>query len=331
MEHQEVFKELSKKMMMEHTETLRRLWALVCTEEEARILIAMPGTVEELAEKTGKSPEDMKGVLEGLFHKGVAFEGAKDGRTVYRMPRHIIQFHDATLLWPEAPQEMVDLWVKFMNEEYPALLEIVTRANIPAFMRVIPINATIEPESQVLIYEDAQRLIEGAKSIAVVPCVCRQSQKACDSPLEVCLQLNRGADYNIKRGTGRKIDREEALALLRKSEEAGLVHMVENKLGMGNVICNCCTCCCEMLRYAGSMKTKGVLAPSRYLAKVSGNECTSCEQCVAICPIEAIVLNQEGIAEVSDDACIGCGLCASACPSGAITLKQTRPESFIPA
>lgn len=329
METGDIYHELSRKLMMENSEILPRIWRSVCTEREARVVAMLPGTVVGLAERAGMPPGEMEKTLESLFRKGAVFESVRDGEIVYRMPRHIVQFHDATLLWDGAPEEMNDLWVSFMDTEYAALLELVTQVKMPSFMRVIPINRTLDAQSRVLVYEDAARLVEEAGSIAVVPCVCRKSQKLCERPVEVCIQLNRGAEYTLKRGTGRRIDRSEALALLKKAEEAGLVHMVENRSGMGNAICNCCPCCCEMLRYASNAKTAGVLAPSRFIARVDEIACTSCGECADICPVRAIDMN-DGPARVGDG-CIGCGLCAASCPAGAITLYEARPAEHIPS
>jgi ferredoxin len=173
-------------------------------------------------------------------------------------------------------------------------------------------------------------MCEAARTIAVTTCVCRKLMKRCDGPLEVCLQLDRGAEYAIKRRTGRKVNLEEAVAILKQAEAAGLVHMTENTPGRSNVICNCCNCCCEMLRFATNSKTKGVLSPSRFQARVDAGNCTSCGMCVDICPVEAVSLNADNRAEVSPEVCIGCGLCGSACPVGAITLFEARPREFIP-
>ncbi len=329
METNDIYRELAKKLMMENSQILPQIWRSVCTEAEARVVVMLPGTISGLAEKTGMPPAEMAKMLDSLFRKGAAFESVRDGEIVYRMPRHIVQFHDATLLWDGAPGEMNELWVSFMDTEYPALLELVTQIGMPSFMRVIPINKTLDAESRVLVYEDAARLVEEASSIAVVPCVCRKSQRLCERPVEVCIQLNRGAEYTLKRGTGRRIDRDEALGLLKKAEEAGLVHMVENKAGMANAICNCCPCCCEMLRYASNARTAGVLAPSRFTARVDRIACTSCGECEEICPVHAID-TADGPARIGEG-CIGCGLCAAACPTGAITLYETRPAEHIPS
>jgi Pyruvate/2-oxoacid:ferredoxin oxidoreductase delta subunit len=330
MEQQDVYRELSKKLMLENSTILPKIWRMVCSEEEAQLVNRLPATLEQLVQESGKAASEMQDTLDELFHRGVVFDYIKEGTTLYRMPRHILQFHDATILWPEAPEEFFELWEEFEETDYPQLLELVTAIKLPSFMRVIPIGETIMAKNQVLAFEDARTMLENAGSIAVTTCVCRKLMKRCDGPLEVCLQLNRGAEYNIKRGTGRKVSLDEAIAILKISEAAGLVHMTENTTGRSNVLCNCCNCCCEMLRFATNEKTKGVLAPSRFLAKVDAEMCTSCGMCMEICPVEAIALNTDDIAEVNADACIGCGLCATTCPVEAIGLFEVRPKEFIP-
>jgi len=230
-----------------------------------------------------------------------------------------------------APEELFELWRQFSETDYPRLLELVTNVNMPSFMRVIPIGETIEAKSRVLSYEDARAMLESSSSLAVTTCVCRKLMQRCDRPLEVCLQLNRSAEYAVRRGTGRKVTLDEALAILATASDAGLVHMTENTAGRNNVLCNCCTCCCEMLRFAGDPKTRGVLAPSRFAARVNGDECTGCGLCSEVCPMDAVAVGDSGVAVVTGDACIGCGLCANACPAGAVGLVEVRPEGFIPA
>ena len=329
MGQQDVYRELSKKLLMEHSTVVPMIWKTICSEEEARIVNALPATAGELARSFDKTANEMAAILDELYHRGVVFDYSRDGKTMYRMPRHIIQFHDATILWAEAPEKMMELWREFEESEYPSLLELVTQIKMPSFMRVIPINETIATKNQILSFEDAAAMLEDASSIAVTTCVCRKLMKRCDGPLDVCLQINKGAEYTIKRGTGRKIDIEEALAILKVSEEAGLVHMTENSQKKSNVICNCCRCCCEMLRFATDTKTKGVLAPSRYQAAIDEQECTACGMCIDICPVDAISPGED-TACIDREECIGCGLCASACVTGAIRLEDVRPKEFVP-
>jgi len=327
---EEVYRELSKKLGAEHSNIVPKLWSIVCSTEEAEMINAMPATAEELASRFGKSLEQIQNMLQALFHKGVVFEAVKQGKTTYRMPRHIVQFHDATTLWKEAPQELLTLWRQYTKEEYPQIPALLTAIKAPPFFRVVPINEKIETRSQVLDYEDAAKIIDAASVMAVTKCPCRMIMHKCDKPLEVCLQLNRGAEYAIKRGTGRQVDAGEAKNILRMCEEKGLVHLTENKAGVGAVICNCCRCCCIGLPYAKKAETSGMLVPSRYLATVDADACTACGLCPDECPMDAIKMNDANVAEVRAEACIGCGVCTHVCPVGAIHLKVIRAEDFIP-
>ena len=47
-------------------------------------------------------------------------------------------------------------------------------------------------------------------------------------------------------------------------------------------------------------------------------KCTGCGDCVDVCPVEALSL-ENGKAVVNDE-CIDCGVCVDECPSGALLL-----------
>lgn len=326
----EAYSSLTKKIIGQESKKLDKIWAVLASPEEAAILDMLPKPAEEVALASGIDLDKAEAMLDSLFHKGIAFEGIKEGKKIFRIPRHIIQFHDASLLWAEAPQELFELWAEYMDTDYRAMVEQMVELNMPSFMRVLAINETVEKKSRVLGYEDAANILKNARSIAVTSCVCRKSEKKCDNPIEVCLQVNRGAEYNIKRGTGRAISFADALDILKMSEEKGLVHMTENVADGSNVICNCCSCCCEMLRYALIPRTKNIVAPSRFLASVDASTCLFCGQCADICPMKAITSDGETPSQVNSEVCIGCGICAMTCPSESIRLIEVRTEDFIP-
>jgi ferredoxin len=54
-------------------------------------------------------------------------------------------------------------------------------------------------------------------------------------------------------------------------------------------------------------------------ATVDIEKCTGCDNCVQVCPLEAIQL-QDSVAVIDEDTCTECGLCVDECPSGAISL-----------
>ena len=316
------------------SERIEKIWEVLCSEEEAQLLLAMPGTVEDLAGKTGRKPEETQPILDLLFRKGVVFDREKEGVVTYATARHLLQFHDASILWPEAPEGFLDQWQEFMDEEYPAIAQALAAMDLPAFTRVIPVDAPMEGGgSQILPIDNASKIIDDARSLAVTACTCRLTAKKCESPVEVCLQLNRAAEYAIKRGTGREVTKEEAKEIIRKSEEAGLVHVTDNRADNEHIICNCCPCCCIVLPLILKERKRVLLAPSRFLPEVDVDKCTLCQTCVEACPVDALSLDDGGAGEtvaVEEDLCIGCGQCAYQCPEEAIAMKEVRNPNFVP-
>ena len=195
MEDKDLYQALSSQIGMPDSERIQRLWKMLCTEEEAKLLLTMPGTLEELEDKTGMASESLKTMLNELYRKGVAFERLKEGRLIYRMSRDLIQFHDASILWPEAPPEFLLLWQEYMDQEYVELSKLMADMDMAPVTRVIPVEQAMEGGgSRVLPFESAATIVDGAARLAVTKCTCRLTAKKCDSPMEVCLQLGRAAD-----------------------------------------------------------------------------------------------------------------------------------------
>ena len=54
-------------------------------------------------------------------------------------------------------------------------------------------------------------------------------------------------------------------------------------------------------------------------AKIDLEKCTGCGNCAEICPVEAIVVENDK-AKVDADVCVDCGTCVDECPVEAISL-----------
>jgi Pyruvate/2-oxoacid:ferredoxin oxidoreductase delta subunit/predicted transcriptional regulator len=302
-------------------------------ENEARLLLAAapPATVAELAEKTGMEAEEIEKMIAPLFQKGLLFKSRKQDAIRYYRPRHLVQLHDATGVAVDVPQKVLDLWKEHTRTEWVDFVKKFEEALPRPVLRVIPVNVSVEPSSQILAFEDMKELVDGARNLAVTRCSCRAIDGACGMPIDVCIQVDKAADYSIERGSGRQLTKEETMEMLEKCEQDGLVHVADNQRSLGLVICNCCGDCCinwTSIKYG----SKKFAAPSRFRALVDAEECNSCALCLDRCYFEAMSLEDDsGLAVVDRENCMGCGLCQVVCPTDAIAMEVARPEEFVPA
>ena len=328
-----LYEKLAEKIFCKGSKLIPRLFQMVADEQEAALMLALPATAAEAAQKLGRDAQEAEQALETLFQKGVVFKSKKPEGTKYRMCRDLAQFHDASILWSEATREFHDLWQRYMEEEWPGYARFVTKVLKKPFTRVIPVEKAVEGRGQILAHEDVRQMIESASRVAVTRCTCRVIAHKCDHPVEVCLQINRAADYTVERGTGREITKQEALAIARSAEESGLIHVTMNKAEVSHFICNCCPCCCQTFPLLISQGLP-LNDPSRYRASIQADDCTGCGICLDRCYFSAISLKDHNggeVAVVNPDKCMGCGLCSIKCETEAISLIEVREPSFIPA
>ena len=331
---EEKYAELSKRVGLGGTIRAPKIFAMLVDEKDADLLLAMPADVPTLAAATGRTEVEVQDAVDLLFHKGLVFKSFKTDPISYRMCNNPVQFHDATILWPEAPRDFLDLWQEFQETEILELQKAFADAAPRPVMRVIPVGVSMgEIKNQILAHEDVRRIIEAAEVLAVTKCTCKLTAQKCDTTLECCLQLNNSARYALARGTGRELTKSEAIELMKKVEEEGLIHTVNNLKAVKQVICNCCSCCCQ--NFPGFIHHNiNSVDPSRFTAEIDASMCVACETCLDRCFFEAIEMVEvdgQDVAQVSKpEKCMGCGLCQVACPNEAISLKETRPNDFIP-
>lgn len=333
MEQPTIYQQLSAAVGGGDSEIVPAIFETLADEREARVLLAAspPATVEELAERAGLEVEDVAEMIDPLFRKGLLFKSKKPEGTRYYRVRYLMQLHDSTAVMIDPPQEMLDLWKRHFDEEWDDYSKKM-EAQLPgAALRVIPVNVTIEANSQILAFEDVKSLIDTSRNLAVTRCSCRVIDGGCGKPLEVCLQVDKAADYAIERETGRQVSKEEALRMLAQCERDGLVHVANNRRALGHVICNCCRDCC--INWASLRTGLGKWAsPSRFQATIIEEECIGCELCLDRCIFDAMSMSDDGdLVLVDEDDCMGCGVCQVVCPTDAITLEAVRPEAFVPA
>ncbi len=306
------------------------------TDDEAGFILNLPASVKEVATRLGMSQKEVEDKILDLARRGLLVRSRKG----YRYPRDLGTLHDNIL--SSAPQYIPEgiekLWMKLYEGEQWWREIGETLASYGLFiMRVIPAEKSLKAEINLLPCESMTKIIEENHNlISVRNCCCRVGAKKCHYPLDVCMQFKGRAEYDIYRGSGRKVSADEAVSVALKAIGSGLVPTVTNISVIENLefICFCCGCCCVVLDPLSRIqKTFDVIAPSRFEAKINPEKCNGCRHCVPRCQFGAIEMKPvagEMKAVIDPDKCAGCGVCELSCVPGAISMEEIRPPEFIP-
>jgi len=310
-----------------------RILKKIFEPKEAEIalkLSPMPQTNEAIASRLGKPVEEMQLILDRMVENGQIGTTRINGQQAYMFAPFVVGIFEFQL--QRLDKELADLM-----EEYAPWLVPALGGHAPALMRVVPINVQIDARHEVLRYEDIRKTMEESKSFQVSECICRKEQAlqgmTCKHPVEVCLSFStqEGAFDGYPRG--RVISKEEAIEIITATEASGLVHATYNVQSGHMFVCNCCSCCCGILRGMKQFNAPHLMAKSNYVAQIDQDTCAACGTCAEDrCPVQAI-LDSDGSYAVQPDRCIGCGVCTSTCPTESIKLirKPDDQEDVPPA
>ena len=301
---------------------LRKIFA----PEEAEMWLKLkpiPETVETIAERLGAPIGEIQDILDNMVLKGQIASRKMRGNQIYIQLPYIVGIFELQL--NHLDKELEDL-----TREYAPTLMPTLGGFAPAITRVIPVNAKIDGQHQVHSYEDVRLILEKAKAFQLQDCICRKEAalrgRPCKHSVEVCLGLSTHEGGFDKYSPGRLISREEALEVITKAEEEGLVHTTYNVKSGHLYVCNCCSCCCGILLGMKYFNAPYLMAKSNFVAAIDQEECAACGVCAdERCPMKAIA-EEEGSYHVLPERCIGCGACTGTCPTGAISLMR-KPES----
>lgn len=200
--------------------------------------------------------------------------------------------------------------------------------------RLVTLNRSVHvPDLEhVVPYAQAREIIlRNPERIVLLDCPCRVVRKNPCLPLDVCLIIGDPVasfilDHQPERA--REITPEEAVRVLKETDERGNVHHAffkEAMLGRFYAICNCCSCCCGAMQ----AQRNGIpmLCSSGYAAQVDAERCVGCGNCTKYCQFDALRL-EDRLVHVTGD-CMGCGVCVSKCPKDALSLVRA-PERGTP-
>jgi NAD-dependent dihydropyrimidine dehydrogenase PreA subunit len=318
-------------------------------------------TMEQLKESSGLPEEEILGNVEKLAKVGLIFnQPNRHGLMVYRlMPfvdvgvfeytfmgeledneenRELAQlFHKLSSGLEDALKNNYDGVVNFVKNRLPVDRTIPLTENKATGEEIeIVVDQSLEvPEEKILPVQKVEELVEKFDDIAVGHCFCRHQRDLLGDPCkqsdirENCFTFGKSARYTAEQGFSRLVTKEEALDIVKRSDDDGLVHKAYHphfdQTKDETSLCICCNCCCGQ---AGSL-TVNVNA-TNYIAQVNQEACTGCGTCVENCHTGTMQLNDDNVADVGES-CIGCGVCAYFCPEKAIFLKeQERIVRFMP-
>lgn len=317
------------------------------TPLQARIVAEFPEPPEEIASGLGMGVEAVLKELDDLFQRGIVNTRDIVGRQGYRF------WGSAGLLWTYTLAEaelkgsradMVGVWDEFVREEwYPKLAQEYSKHPQP-FDRVVPALQAVKGNPDLLPCEDLEEMMRAQELIATHPCACRLQAHACDTPLDTCFLFGWAAEYSLSRGMAQRLTPQEAVEVMDRAAAHNQVHIWMNSSFMqARYMCNCCNCCCVMIRPAldYGVPLQKRISPSRFRAELAGAErCLTCQEkpCLGACQFEAMgrspVLPGKGgdgeVVAVDPEKCWGCGFCVLKCPYDSLSLRLVRPKEHIP-
>lgn len=302
------------------------------TPEQAGLALHLnyrPQSVPEIydrAKSTGASHESVKSMLEEMVSHGAIGTMDKDGEDYYYTMPLLVGMIEWT--GNATPQLMMDFG-EYISGEYGRAYA-GTRVSQ---MRTIPVQKSIQVEHHVTTYDHIREIINTTDGpIAVNPCMCREGAKSRGNPcqiterMETCMCFGDWARHFIKTGGSKEITREEALEIMRKNEEDGLVLQPTNYQKI-DFVCACCGCCCGVLQIQKALPNPAIQWAHNYIAAVETEHCTACGTCVERCQVDAVTLDEKNdCAVINLERCIGCGNCVVSCPSESLHLVKREDE-----
>ncbi len=300
-----------------------RILKKICSADEAAVAGLLTGTPEPVAAiamRAGKPTTGVRRALFRLVRRGMVWPDKRDGEVCFRLAPFIVGIY-------EAQAESMDHELAHLVEEYLARggARGIMRPQ-PAIHRVIPAEGTVKSE-QILPYDDVRDLLLEQRTFQVNECICRLQQEqlgeTCTYPTRVCLSFSE-RERAARPGD---LTRAEALALLDMTEQVGLVHTVSNVTEGIGYVCNCCGCCCGILRGINDWGIADSVASANYYAVIEPELCAGCGTCIDRCQVGAIS-EGDGYSVVDRSRCIGCGLCVTGCPNDVARLER-KPEAEI--
>ena len=185
----------------------------------------------------------------------------------------------------------------------------------------IPVNISFKGKQKILDMSELGEILRNAKVISKQDCYCRKTLGNCIEPMDGCISIDDEAIESIEKHGHEKITVEEALQSMKRTYDAGLVHMGYTFSGKDKVevICSCCSCCCHTLSAAVRFGYSNHAFSSKFITTQNSENCKNCGICVKRCQFHAREIIND-IMVFDKEKCFGCGVCLQTCTENAIEL-----------
>ena len=306
-----------------------KILAKLFTAEEAEVACMMtltPLPVKTIARCLDLQERDVFTKLKAMVKKGlIGIERGREG-LLFKLIPFVVGFYERQNARIDA--EFARLFEQYYHEALYKMLTIK-----PSVHRIIPVEASIPIGLKVMPYERASTYIDQAKSWGVLACICRIQKsligQACGHTIDNCLAFSNKAGVFKSTDAIREITKEEAIRILDRAANEGLVHSTSNTQHDIDYICNCCSCCCGLLRGIIEYNSLNSVGASDFYASVDPTLCSGCSLCTDRCQFRALEVT-DGICRVDKFRCFGCGLCVGSCPTDALSLRLKTESEMEP-
>ncbi len=324
------------------SEKLREILSLLFAENEAFIASRFPleeATLDELTKATGIPGVELHPQLEQMCEKGLVMDLPYEGEVYYLLLPGLIGFFELTFMKnrTDLPKEKISRLMQEYLYENPreGMAKEFFDSKIP-LTRALVYEDKIPTSSTVTSYENAREIIKGAGFGAVGLCYCRHKKhhlgEDCikGAPMEdICISLGTGAKFLARRGFAKEQTTEQLLEILERAKKLNLTHITDNIRQKPSFICNCCSCCCELLLGVQSGYSDGV-AKAPFILNIDEELCNSCGLCINACNVAALEMTKpKQPVQLQKKVCLGCGACISTCHQGALSMID-RGKKYMP-
>lgn len=327
------------------TDKLRQILAILFSEEDAFVASRFPlteATLKELVKATKWESEKLKKQLDTMADKGLVMDTTYGGKTYYLLMPGLIGFFEFSFMkqrndLPVA--ELAQLMTEYLFGDPDQRMGREFFSSKTPLTRSLPYEEHIPVSSQVATFESAQKIVKDASYGAIGMCYCRHKKEhldqSCDKNAptkEICISLGTAAKFMVRRGFAEHRTKEQLLSILEQAKGLNLTHITDNIRHKPSFICNCCSCCCELLGGVNQGFPMGI-AKTNYTLQIDIETCVGCGLCKKACNVTALELldvengRKKKQMQVISDNCLGCGACISSCPTNSLSLiPADRPE-----